>query len=74
MSYLFQLADSDYQLRGHTWKVKKKQSRLDIRKYSFSQHIVNTWNKLPQYVIDAQSDEVFKNTMDKFATIRTLQA
>ena len=71
----FQLADSVYHLRGHTWKIKKQQSRLDIRKYSFSQRVVNnTWNKLPQDVIDAQSVNVFKNRLDKFAKIWTLQA
>ena len=74
ITVFFQLAYSVYDLRGHTWKIKNQQSRLDIRKYSFSQRIVNTWNKLLQGVIDAQSVSVFKNRLDKFATIWTLQA
>ena len=30
--------------RGHNYTLVKKQSRLDIRKYSFSQRTINVWN------------------------------
>ena len=32
--------------RGHSFTLVKKQSRLDVRKYSFSQRTINVWNKL----------------------------
>ena len=32
--------------RGHTYTLVKKQSRLDVRKYSFSQRTINVWNNL----------------------------
>ena len=32
--------------RGHNFILVKKQSRLDVRKYSFSQRTINVWNKL----------------------------
>ena len=32
--------------RGHYLTLVKGQSRLDFRKYSFSQRTVNEWNKL----------------------------
>ena len=32
--------------RGHNFKLVKKQSRLDVRKFSFSQGTINVWNKL----------------------------
>ena len=32
--------------RGHGVTLAKKQCRLDIRKYSFSQRTVNEWNRL----------------------------
>ena len=32
--------------RGHNFTLVKKQSRLDVRKYSFSQRTINVWNKL----------------------------
>ena len=32
--------------RGHNSTLVKKQSRLDVRKFSFSQRTTNVWNKL----------------------------
>ena len=52
--------------RGHSLKVEKGRSRLDPRKYSFSQRVVNYWNILPQSVIDAPSINAFKNRVDKY--------
>ena len=33
--------------RGHNYTLVKIQSRLDVRKYSFSQRTINVWNNLP---------------------------
>ena len=30
--------------RGHNYTLVKKQSRLDVRKYSLSQRTINVWN------------------------------
>ena len=32
--------------RGHNFTLVKKQSRLDVRKFSFLQRTINVWNKL----------------------------
>ena len=32
--------------KGHDFKIVKGQSRLDVRKYSFSQRTANEWKKL----------------------------
>jgi hypothetical protein len=40
--------------RGHKHKIYKKHSRIHIRKYSFSQRVVDTWNKLPANVVDSR--------------------
>ena len=45
----FQLADSNYGLRGHSLKIRKDRPNLDIRKHFFSQRVINAWNKLPQH-------------------------
>jgi hypothetical protein len=37
--------------RGHKHKIYKKHCRTNIRKYSFSQRVVDTWNSLPAKVI-----------------------
>jgi len=34
--------------RGHTLRLKKKQSVKGVRRYSFSQRVVNRWNSLDQ--------------------------
>lgn len=52
--------------RGHCQKLVKKRSRLELRKNFFSQRVVNTWNGLPQTVVDAESVNSFKNKLDKF--------
>ena len=46
-------------------KLSKQRSSLDVRKFSFSQHVVQEWNKLLQEVVDATSVNQFKNTLDK---------
>ena len=52
--------------RGHSLKLNKSRSRTDIRKNFFSQRVVNSWNKLPQNVVDADSVNTFKNRLDDF--------
>ena len=52
--------------RGHDYSIYKKQCSKDIRKYFFSQRIVNTWNKLPNSVVRAKTVNDFKNKYDKF--------
>ena len=52
--------------RGHSLKLNKSRSRRDIRKNFFSQRVINSWNKLPQNVIDADSVNTFKNRLDDF--------
>ncbi len=41
----FQIKESKI-TRGHNFTLVKKQSRLDVRKFSFSQRTINVWNKL----------------------------
>ena len=44
--------------------VYKKQARLDIRKYTFGMRVVDSWNKLPDDVITAESTQTFKEKLD----------
>ena len=39
--------------RGHNYTLVKKQSRLDVRKYSFSQRTINVWNILSTDCVQA---------------------
>ena len=44
----------------------KKQIRLDVRKVSFSQRIINVWKKLSTYGGHASCVNMFKNRIDKY--------
>ena len=52
--------------RGHNFPLVKKQSRLDVRKISFSQRTINVWNKLSTWCVHASSVNMFKNRIDKY--------
>jgi len=44
----------------------KQRTSLDARKFSFSQRVVQEWNKFSQDVVEAASVNQFKNRLDKF--------
>ena len=52
--------------RGHNFTLVKKQSRLDVGKFSFSQRTINVWNKLSTECVHANSVNMFKNKIDKY--------
>ena len=54
--------------RGHNFTLVTKQSRLDVRRFSFSQRTINVWNELSAECVHASysSVNVFKNRIDKY--------
>jgi len=40
--------------------------RYDIRKYAFCYRVVNLWNSLPDYVVEADAINSFKSRLDKY--------
>jgi len=50
----FQMAPEVYNLRGHSMKVYVPRCVKTIRKTFFSVRVCNSWNSLPQHVIEAQ--------------------
>ena len=50
--------------RGHSKKLYKKNCRTNVRKYSFSQRVVDEWNKIPKKVIDSQTINTFKSLLN----------
>ena len=52
--------------RGHKVALIKEQCRLDMRKYSFSQRVINEWNKLSNDCVNASSVNLFKNRIDRY--------
>ena len=54
--------------RGHSEKLQKSSMiRLDVRKFSFSQRVVNHWNTLKQHAIDCKTVNMsFKRCVDHY--------
>ena len=52
--------------RGHNFTLVKKQSKLDVRKFSFSHRNINVCNKLSTECVHASSVNMFKNRIQKY--------
>ena len=52
--------------RGHEFTLAKKQCRLDIRKFSFSQRVVSEWNRLSADCVGAST---FNKSVNMFKKI-----
>ena len=61
---IFFTVNEERRTRGHGVTLAKKQCRLDIRKFSFSQRTVNEWNRLSADCVGASSVNIFKNKID----------
>ena len=51
--------------RGHSLKLAKHRSRLELRKNFFTSRVVNMWNSLTEQVISAPSVNAFENRLNK---------
>jgi len=51
--------------RGNSFKLLN-QHFYHIRKYSFLPRIINTWNSLPDFVVNVDSINIFKKRLDTF--------
>jgi hypothetical protein len=50
--------------RGHSKKLYKKNCKTNVRKYRFSQRVVDEWNKIPKKVIDSKTTNTFKSQLN----------
>jgi hypothetical protein len=51
--------------RTNSLALLKLRANKDIRKYNFTNRVVNLWNSLPENVVQAPSLNSFKNRLDK---------
>jgi len=56
----------DGRTREHNFKLDGHRFKKDIRKYSFTNRVVNLWNSLPCGIVNACSMNDFKNKFDDF--------
>ena len=52
--------------RGNTLKLAKQSANKDVRKFSFTNRIVNLWNHLPNDVVNAEKLIQFERKLDRF--------
>ena len=52
--------------RGNSFKLRVDGCNYDLRKFSFCNRVISTWNSLPDYVVCSCSLNSFKNNLDKF--------
>ena len=48
------------QTRGHNQRIAKDKATKKVRINAFSKRVINDWNSLPEYVIKAESLNLFK--------------
>jgi len=51
--------------RCHQHKLLKMRVRYDIRKYYFTERMVNMWNSSPDAVVNSSMINQFKNRLDR---------
>ena len=52
--------------KGNKLKLANARTRYDLRKYFFTNRIINIWKSLPNHVVGACTTNQFKNRLDKF--------
>ena len=52
-----------YITRGNDLRLHKRRSRYVLRKYCFTNRVVNVWNSLPNWVVSADTTNNFKTTL-----------
>ena len=60
------LVKEERRTRGHEVTLAKKQCRLDMKKFLFSQRTVKEWNRLSADCVGASSVNIFKNKIDLY--------
>ena len=61
LTEMFFSVKEERRTRGHGITLAKKQCKLDIITFSFSQRTVNEWNRLSTDCVGASSVNMFKN-------------
>jgi hypothetical protein len=62
---LFTVHNTNYDTRGHAYKLLQGHCRIDVRKYFFAERIVKIWNSLPAEEANFYNVNVFSNFLDK---------
>jgi len=57
--------DANGRTRGHSKKLRKKRFNIDLRKYFFTDRIINIWNALDNRTVTSATLNSFKNGLER---------
>ena len=63
----------DSHTRGHSLKLTKRHVSTNLRKFFFSNRVVNSWNTLPETIALAPNTQVFESRLDKHWALHPLK-
>ena len=52
--------------RANDFRLSKNRIHYNLKKFSFTNRIVNIWNSLPNALVDVDSFDLFKSRLDNF--------
>ena len=56
----------DSTTRDNMFKLNKGRAKYDLRKFYFTNRLVNAWNSFPDHVVLSETINTFKSRLDKF--------
>ncbi len=51
--------------RSNSMKLFKPRFESELRRYAFSQRIIDDWNSLTEEIVNSESLDIFKGRLDK---------
>jgi len=51
--------------QGKDLRLQKPPVKYDLRKFGFINRVVNTWNSLPNWIVSANTTNMFKTRLDR---------
>lgn len=61
---------TDSSTHGHSYRIYKRRSRLNLRKNNSTRRVIAAWNSLPQDIASAASVKVLKGILTNTASIK----
>ena len=61
----FLCLDANTRTRGNELKLKKRRSKLNIRKYVYTNRITDIWNSLPNVIVRSKNVKNFEIALDR---------
>jgi hypothetical protein len=62
---LFTVHNTNYDTRGHAYKLLQGHCRTDVRRHFFTERVIKIWNNLPANETDFYNVKAFSNFLNK---------